>query len=268
MPRTGTAARRCQRAGLPPSNQAKEDGFFGSTIAFFQGFKAEFLVATEVNGAGAFYHSIGQKYLDKYGYALEWNKDLDDGQEVVDDVNLDEDVASLLPEEADFCAKNFAQLHQKKKKQMPFTKLFNKPDLNPPAPVKPRALHFYSRHYYVEHIKPCIDAWLAAMSCLGAANTPKVTWEAWLVETPEFCQEMLLSLEKQSDIAAQAYKTNGELSVLNNAGYYLQPFADAIHKCFGMNVALLLCGPIPECGGRIEVRRNVKRPSAQDLERF
>jgi hypothetical protein len=41
---------------------------------------------------------------------------------------------------------------------------------------------------------------------------------------------------------------------LNNAGYYLQPFVDAVFERFGMNVSLLLCGPIPDRGGRIEMR--------------
>ncbi|KAJ7910755.1 hypothetical protein B0H13DRAFT_2329068 [Mycena leptocephala] len=41
---------------------------------------------------------------------------------------------------------------------------------------------------------------------------------------------------------------------LNNAAYYLQPFADAIQERFGMNVTILMCGPIADRGGRIEVR--------------
>ena len=46
-------------------------------------------------------------------------------------------------------------------------------------------------------------------------------------------------------------------STLNNAAYYLQPFADAAHEHYGMNVTILLCGPIPDRGGRIEMRRSV-----------
>jgi hypothetical protein len=41
---------------------------------------------------------------------------------------------------------------------------------------------------------------------------------------------------------------------LNHSAYYLQPFADVAHAQFGMNIAILMCGPIPDRGGRIEVR--------------
>ncbi|KAJ6458523.1 hypothetical protein C8R45DRAFT_1110054 [Mycena sanguinolenta] len=56
-------------------------------------------------------------------------------------------------------------------------------------------------------------------------------------------------------MAKEVPTTGEEFSVaLNNSGHYLQPFAEAIRAQYGMNVAILLCGPIPENGGRIEVR--------------
>jgi hypothetical protein len=42
-------------------------------------------------------------------------------------------------------------------------------------------------------------------------------------------------------------------SALDNAALYLQPFVSAVHERFGMNVVLLLCGPVPERGGAIEM---------------
>jgi hypothetical protein len=43
--------------------------------------------------------------------------------------------------------------------------------------------------------------------------------------------------------------------MLNNALHYLQPVADAAAAKFGMNVSILLAGPIGDKGGAIGVRR-------------
>jgi hypothetical protein len=80
---------------------------------FFQAFKDDFLAATEIKATGPFYSRVGQLYLDKYGYHTAWNDDLPDGEDVADDVDPDEDVDSLDPEEADFRAAYFKQLRQK-----------------------------------------------------------------------------------------------------------------------------------------------------------
>ncbi|KAJ7026918.1 hypothetical protein C8F04DRAFT_1267515 [Mycena alexandri] len=285
MPRAGTAARKRAREGLPAVKPGKASWVFGTKAVFFSRHKDEFLAAVETKTQGTFYSKVAQLYLKKYGYHTEWDADLEDEDSVADDVDPDEEVNSLAPEEAEFRADYFTKLRTKlgvwyntqyktdlptkKTQKMSFTKLFDKPELEPPTPVKMRTLHYYSRHFYTERIKARVAARWQALSRLP--NPPKmitvrtkVTKEAWLAETQEFRDEVTLALEKEYATAQKAYQiavaeeaptTAEEFSVaLNNAAYYLQPFADAIHERFGMNVALMLCGPIPDRGGRIEVR--------------
>ncbi|KAJ7801929.1 hypothetical protein B0H14DRAFT_2614866 [Mycena olivaceomarginata] len=226
MPRVGTAARRRERAGQPDVRPGKAH-------------KDDFLAAAEIQEQGAFYSRIAHLYLAKYGYNMGWDEDLENGQDVADDVDTTLDVNSLLPEEAETRAAYFKALHvkigvwyngkygggvQKKKQQnLTFKQLFDKKELE-----------------------------------------PQVTKEAWLAETQAFRDEVIESLNKEHEVAMTSYKialandvptTAEEYSVaLNNAAFYLGPFADAAHAQFGMNVSILLCGPIPDRGGRIEVR--------------
>ncbi|KAJ7021699.1 hypothetical protein C8F04DRAFT_1195171 [Mycena alexandri] len=285
MPRAGTAARRRARAGLAPAKPGKIGWVHGTKELFFKKHKDNFLAAVETNTQGSFYSKVGQLYLDKYGCHTAWEDNLEDEDDVADDVDPSEDVNTLAAEEAEFRADYFSKLQTKigvwynseyktdlptkNKNKMVFTKLFDKRELEPPAPVKMRTLHFYSRNFYTDRVKPRVAARWQALSRLP--NPPKmitvrtmVTKEAWAAETQEFREEVELALTKEYETARKAYDmavsgdsptTAEEFSVaLNNAAYYLQPFADAIHERFGMNIALMLCGPIPDRGGRIEVR--------------
>ncbi|KAJ7264970.1 hypothetical protein B0H12DRAFT_1230603 [Mycena haematopus] len=267
MPRAGTAQRRRERAGLPPVKPGKVSWVHGTKLAFFSAYKDDYLAAAE--GIRVQYPPDG---------------DLEEGQDVADDVDPDEDIDSLSAEVAEERSQYFAKLRgkigvwynaqyggaQKKRRgTKTFKQLFDKTELEPPAPVKSRTLHFYSRHFYAERIKPRVVTRWAALSRLS--NPPPlinvrnaVTKEAWLAEMPEFRDEVMAAIEKEHDTAVEAYKialandvpsTAEEYSVaLNNAAFYLQPFAEAARRQFGMNIAILMCGPIPDRGGRIEVR--------------
>ncbi|KAJ6557768.1 hypothetical protein B0H19DRAFT_1070382 [Mycena capillaripes] len=157
----------------------------------------------------------------------------------------------------------------KKKKTVSFRKIFNKPELDPPAPVKTCILHYYSRHFYKEHIKSCFATRWATASRLPEPPAivtlrNQVTKEQWDAEPEEFKAEVIAAREAEHKRAMDVYAmaVSGEVPTmpeeynvaLNNAAYYLQPFADSVHEHFGMNVVILLCGPVPERGGRIEVR--------------
>ncbi|KAJ7797235.1 hypothetical protein B0H14DRAFT_3493968 [Mycena olivaceomarginata] len=285
MPRAGTAARRRERAGQPDVRPGKVSWVHGTKLPFFQAQKDDFLAAAEIHEQGAFYSRIAHLYLDKYGYNMGWDEDLENGQDVADDVDTTLDVDSLLPEEAETRAAYFKALRvkigvwyngkygggvQKKKQQnLTFKQLFDKKELEPQVPVKKRTLHFYSSQFYYERIKPRVEARWATVSrqtkppaIVNVRN--QVTKEAWLAETQAFRDEVIESLNKEHEAAMTSYKialandvptTAEEYSVaLNNAAFYLGPFADAAHAQFGMNVSILLCGPIPDRGGRIEVR--------------
>ncbi|KAJ7028784.1 hypothetical protein C8F04DRAFT_1265536 [Mycena alexandri] len=301
MPRAGTAARKREREGLPPTKPGPRGWVFGSKKKLLEAHKEEFLSAAEMKTTGSFYKRVGHLYIKKYGWDMPWNKDRpideeadEDDEEASeaspdseDDVDVDADdvdARKVAPDVAEAHAEYFVKLCKKigvwynteygsamakKSKAIPFTKLFDRAELEPPVPVKTRVLHYYSHHFYAERVRPQVAARWAAMS--RRENPPKmitvrnlVTREAWLAEPQAFRDEVTAALEKEHKTALEAYSiavsskvpaTAEEYNIaLNNAAYYLQPFTDAIHERFGMNVSLLLCGPIPDRGGRIEVR--------------
>ncbi|KAK7050136.1 hypothetical protein R3P38DRAFT_3173198 [Favolaschia claudopus] len=272
MPRAGTAEKRRKRAGKKPAKPGKVGWVHGTKLAFFEGMREDYIAALETKRPGKFYTAAAHAYLKKYGYNTPWEGDLEEDEEVAADVDPDEDVDSLSPEEGELRAKYLAVLRSRIGvwfNGRSFKRLFDKKELEPPPPVKARILNYYSHHFYAERIKPRVVSRLAALSRMD--NPPavikvrnQVTKEAWLAETPEFRAEVMQALEKEHEASKQAYETAmsgdtpstpAEYNVaLSNAAFYLQPFADAIHDRFGMNVAIMLCGPIADHGGNIEVR--------------
>ncbi|KAJ7899933.1 hypothetical protein B0H13DRAFT_2336692 [Mycena leptocephala] len=225
MPRAGTAARRRVREGLPPVKPGKRGWVHRTKLPFFEEHKDAYIAAAEIKETGDFYDRISQLYLKKYGYNTDWDEDLEEDQEVADDVDPDEDEDSVPEEEAEECATYFKKLRNK------------------------------------------ISVWYKAQyggSVEKKQQKVTFTQEAWLSETEGFKQEVLAAIDKDHKIVLEAYTlaTSGDTPTtpeeynlaLNNAVYYLQPFANAIHERFGMNVAIMMCGPIADRGGRIEVR--------------
>lgn len=106
---------------------------------------------------------------------------------------------------------------EKKKAKVTFKTLFDKPELNPPPPVKPCVLHFYSRRFYHSRIKGHVAERWAEVSRLP--NPPKeikvrnaVTKERWDAETPAFRAEVLEAIAAEHNAAVEAYQvaTSGE----------------------------------------------------------
>ncbi|KAJ7475543.1 hypothetical protein B0H11DRAFT_2235253 [Mycena galericulata] len=285
MPRAGTADRRRRRAGLAAVKPGKVGWVHGTKLKFFKDEEKAYDAAAELKTTGDFYSRMAQRYLEKYGYETPWEGDLEDDQDIADDVDPDEDVDELDPAVAEERATYFhilrgkigvwykaqygSKTNKKKEKKMSFKKLFDKPALDPPTPVKPRVLHYYSRKFYHERIKDRVTARWAAASRLPKPPHPitvrnTVTKECWLGETEPFKKEVLEAIKNEHKAAQEAYTlaTSGEVPTtpegfnvaLNNAAYYLQPFCDVIHERYGMNVSILMCGPVPERGGRVEVR--------------
>ncbi|KAJ7920722.1 hypothetical protein B0H13DRAFT_1867226 [Mycena leptocephala] len=280
----GTAARRRERQGLPPVKPGKIGWIHGSKLQFFEVHKDDYLAAAEIKETGDFYSRVARLYLDKYGYNTPWDGDLEEGQDVADDVDPDEDVDSLSSEEGERRAEYFKKLRvkigswyngqygnvvTKKTEKISFKTVFDRTALEPPRPVKSRALHYFSHKFYDEMVKDEATTRYAALSRLP--NPPAlitvrnaVTRQVWNAQTDAFRAEVLEACEAEHKAAMEAYSmavsgdvpsTPEEYNVaLNNAGYYLQPFADAAHERFGMNVVIMMCGPVPERGGRIEVR--------------
>ncbi|KAJ7848610.1 hypothetical protein B0H14DRAFT_3453018 [Mycena olivaceomarginata] len=262
----------------------------GTKLDFFTAYKEDFIAVAEIKETGAFYTRIAKLYLKKYGYNTAWGGDLEEGQDTADDVDEDEDVDTLLPEVAEAWSAYYTKLHNKiavwyhaqyggnvRTKQVPktFKQLFDRAELEPSEPMRKRELHYYLTNFYAERIKLCFITRLAAATRAAAERGEKppaevalhqqVMKEAWLAETPAFRAEISQTINKLHAAALETYKvalandtpsTAEEYSIaLNNAAFYLTPFAEAAQQQFGMNISILLCGPVPDRGGRIEVRR-------------
>ncbi|KAJ7860611.1 hypothetical protein B0H14DRAFT_2576580 [Mycena olivaceomarginata] len=282
MPRKGAAARKRAREGKPPVKPGKQSWVHGTKLGFFTAYKEDFIAAAEIKETGAFYTHIAKLYLKKYGYNTAWGGDLEEGQDTADDVDEDEDVDTLLPEVAEARSAYYTKLRNKiavwyhaqyggnvRTKQVPktFKQLFDRAELEPSEPTRKRELHYYSTNFYAERIKPRFITRLAAATRAVAERGEKppaevalhqqVMKEAWLAETPAFRAEISQTIDKLHAAALETYKvalandtpsTAEEYSIaLNNAAFYLTPFAEAAQH-------ILLCGPVPDRGGRIEVR--------------
>jgi hypothetical protein len=214
----------------------------GTKLELFKSFKSDFLAAAEVKRTGAFYSRIAQMYLAKYGYNTPWDGDLEEGQTVADDVDPDEDVNNLSVEEATARAEYYKQVWgvgchdcallglladipyqkiamwyntkygsvEKKQPAVTFRQVFDKPELEPAQPVRMQILHYYSHHFYEEHIKPHFTRRWAAVCWLLNPPAPLalcnvVTREAWAAETEASQAEVVAAREPEHKRAMDAY---------------------------------------------------------------
>ncbi|KAF8171764.1 hypothetical protein K438DRAFT_1981917 [Mycena galopus ATCC 62051] len=292
MTRVGEKARKRAREGLDPLKPGRIGWVHGTKLAFMQAFKDDFLKATELGKvqAGRFYNDVADRYLKKYRYHTGWADDLYDGQEVASDVDEDEDVDALPVEEGEARSKYYDELRTKigawfrgeyggasksKKTQTSSSKeLFDKEELAPAAPKRGRITHFYSGRFYEQHIKVRFEARWAQLSSqptppgrkppVAVTVRNEIIKECWEAESKPFQEEVIEAWKKEHAAKLVAHETAVEgrrqqrrrvskCNALDNAGYYLQPFVNAIRTRFGMNVSLMMCGPIPERGGAIEM---------------
>jgi hypothetical protein len=104
-----------------------------------------------------------------------------------------------------------ASTKTKKSKKVTFKEIFDKEELAPPRPVRPRVTHFYSARCYNERIKPRFDSRWVAVSKLANPPAPitvqnQVTKEAWDAESDPFKNEILAALENEHKAAVEAYE--------------------------------------------------------------
>ncbi|KAJ7021709.1 hypothetical protein C8F04DRAFT_1195180 [Mycena alexandri] len=91
MPRAGTAARRREREGLPPTKPGPRSWVFGSKLKLFTAHKDEYLAESEQKTTGSFY---------KRGWDMPWNKDTPlDGTE--GDTSDDDENGNAAPDSED-----------------------------------------------------------------------------------------------------------------------------------------------------------------------
>jgi hypothetical protein len=89
----------------------------GTKLPFFQAHREGYLAAAEVKETGDFYEKLVHLYLAKYSYNMDWAGDLNDGLTVATDVDADEDMDALSPEESATRAEYFKKLKGVRVKQ-------------------------------------------------------------------------------------------------------------------------------------------------------
>jgi hypothetical protein len=115
-----------------------------------------------------------------------------------------------------FRSKYGGALTKNKKSVVTFRQLFDRKELDPPAPVRARIHNFYSARFYEERIKRRFEAkWAAQMSLHrpGQKLPAKITVqneaikESWLAESEAFRNEVLEALNKEHDAKVEVHKT-------------------------------------------------------------
>ncbi|KAJ6492728.1 hypothetical protein C8R47DRAFT_1070280 [Mycena vitilis] len=272
----------------------KNPWIHGTKLVFFASRAEEWKIAQAagVVMVGKFYDDVVNLYHQKYGYDMQDDEDLQvDLPDPTDPNAGDPDARSIDKEEAArrTTISNLVRTRvgawyrgqyggasgEKGKANMFKELLHGRLDAGEGKPIKGQAWQFYSKHYYVERVKGRSDfnvLWAqAAERAVQEGKVPadvklrgEVTRQIWGEETPEFQAQVVAQLEKEYQQTVRAWeigraeepsRSKEELSAaLNNAGFYLQPLAESIHERFGMSVCIMLCGPVGDRGGAVEVR--------------
>ncbi|KAJ7019035.1 hypothetical protein C8F04DRAFT_1276733 [Mycena alexandri] len=238
----------------------------GTKEKFFVSRSDEWLSAQRMGTAklGKFYDDITNLYIQKYGYDLKDEDDLEEDVADPTDPNArDPDMGTLTKEEAD------------RRSKISSTDLLSVgANIGATHPMKMQTWQYYSKLHYEERVKPRFEvAWKAEQQRAKDLDLPEphvvkvrgeVTRQAWQEESDDFKALVAAAQNKEYAQILRAWElgraeesshTAEELhATLKNAALYLQPLADTIQERFSMNVAIMLCGPIGEHGGAIEVR--------------
>ncbi|KAJ7787570.1 hypothetical protein B0H14DRAFT_3505320 [Mycena olivaceomarginata] len=236
-----------------------------------------------------FYDDITNLYIQKYGYDMKDEEDLE--EDVLDPTDPNARSTDVLDKEEADCHSaisasvrgrigqwyrlNYGDGAEQGKKNMFQDLLSGGQDVaDGTKPGKAQAWQFYSKLYYEERVKKIFEEELKVQTQRAkdlGLDPPadvkvrgEVTRRVWEGESPEFRADVEARLQADYDRRVRAWEigraevpstTKEEMiGALNNAGHYLQPLADGIHARFGMNVVIMLAGPIGDQGGAIGVR--------------
>ncbi|KAJ7194375.1 hypothetical protein B0H12DRAFT_1082447 [Mycena haematopus] len=200
----------------------------------------EWVKASEARKTGEFYTKLARLYTAKYGFNLGDNEDF-----AVDVVDPPDWVANKVVNER----------------------------LTAEEAASRQAYWKTCQMWYDKRIKPQVEAQLTSLPGrakftgeeVHAINVQnEVTHECWEEESEEFKAEMVRQRDREHEITMKAWRESAADSPsrtpeeyhasLRSAAHYLQPFVDAIAERYGMCVSLLMCGPIGDQGGRIQMR--------------
>ncbi|KAJ7184062.1 hypothetical protein C8R46DRAFT_1208293 [Mycena filopes] len=287
----GKAARQSRSRKKPGVKPGKQSWVFGTKLVFFEARSQDWRDANALGNLGlkAFYTKVTSLYFLKYGYDLKDNEDLDeDTEDPTDPDAMIEGSDTLSQEEA--AARSATNIVVRKRiaawycrtyrglearEKNVFAEIMARMDGDGPNyPRRAQPIHFYSRRYYDERVKARFEArWKIEMQRSIDLEMPvpeaikirnEVTAAVFEEETEEFRAELLLAVEAEHVSAVRAWelthadtqtKTPQEINAaLKNAAFYLEPLANTIREKFMLNCTILLCGPMGDRGGAIEVR--------------
>ncbi|KAJ7022288.1 hypothetical protein C8F04DRAFT_1272732 [Mycena alexandri] len=256
--------KRIRRTGKKPG---KTSWIHGTKETFFTSRSDEWASAQRMGTAklGKFYDDVTNLYIQKYGYDMKDEEDLEDVPDPTDPNAPDPDMGTLSKEEADRRSKISLRVRGD---------LLAGANMGATQPARMQTWQYYSKHHYEERVKARFEvAWKAELQRAKDLDQPEphevkvrgeVTRQAWDEESDEFKALVVAAQNKEYTQMLRAWEmgraeesshTAEELNAtLKNAALYLQPLADSIQERFSMNVAIMLCGPIGEHGGAIEVR--------------
>ncbi|KAJ7038909.1 hypothetical protein C8F04DRAFT_1179247 [Mycena alexandri] len=288
---TGQAARKRSRKKVDGPKRGKVPWIHGTKLVFYEKRAEEWKVANDLGVVqlGRFYTKVTNLYLLKYGHEMQDDEDLEEDVEDPTDPdvvlpgseNLSEDDAKVQSENTIRVRKRIAAWYCRKyrgvevaEKELFADLLGGVVSTGPGYPRKAQPIHLYSRKYYEDRVKARFEtAWEAEKHRAEALERDPeaeikirnvVTREVFEEETQEFREELGKAGEAEHSAAIRAWeltradaptKTAAEINAaLKNAAFYLEPLAEAISTKFLMNCSILLCGPIGDRGGGIDVR--------------
>ncbi|KAF7972065.1 hypothetical protein HWV62_19131 [Athelia sp. TMB] len=282
-----------RKNGDPTVKRGKKSWVSGTKARFLQTHNEAWFESTArgSDAAGAFYSQVTKLWIKKYGWHFDCEKDLDEDTPDPTLEDLLEPEEPVDDEEAQKRAEYYQIMRPKIRNY--FYRLNNTvssadaakeiveilesaAEGNSKPPRKPQLLHYYSNLYYPSRIKPTVDDEWAKMK---ASDTDvekkvrfvdfqnKITRRFWKNETQAFRDNLQAKLESEHSAKRKAFeehiarvaKENPESpeayhSRLSTAGATLNNLCAALGKQYGMNVSILLCGPIGARDGRIELR--------------
>ncbi|KAJ7016272.1 hypothetical protein C8F04DRAFT_1282008 [Mycena alexandri] len=259
---------RIRRTGKKPG---KISWVHGTKEKFFTSRSDEWLSAQRMGTAklGKFYDDITNLYIQKYGYDLKDDEDLEEDEEATRRSQISSTVRGRIGQ---WYRAHYGGGVEQGKKNIFKDLLSVGANIGAAPPARMQTWQYYSKLHYDERVKARFDiVWKAEVQRAKDLKLPEphvvkvrgeVTRQAWEEETEDFKATVTAAQKKEYDQILRAWElgraeesshTPEELhATLKNAALYLQPLADTIQERFSMNVAIMLCGPIGELGGAIQ----------------
>ncbi|KAJ7099209.1 hypothetical protein C8R44DRAFT_747893 [Mycena epipterygia] len=237
-------------------------------LKFLSARKEEWVKSAGKKTSGTFYTKMAKLFTAKYGFELKDEEDFEHDVEDPPDSVVDKVVNQrLAPEVAEARQTYHAKLCDRlgawyrgqfanlvKEDKVAFAELFGGiQGVHVRSTFEARYLTLEKRAGHMGEAPP---------SKIKIQN--EVTREVWDQETEDFQARVQAALEREYEANVKAWQESladsptrapEEFAAsLKSAAGYLQPFVDAIGERYGMCVSLLLCGPVGNRGGRLEMR--------------